>query len=189
QYRAVRLELGRRLHRQSPGALRQRGNFPNESVVSFCTVLVLNDRRARARRTPSYLATIQSPLQQIAPPWRACLLTTTLSPPIPPTGSLLQHVSESVEGIDLRVSLRDRYHEDPFFKNILDNPKFYKNFRVRDGLIFVRERQSYLLCIPNIIVEARNARELVIRHAHSLLAHLGASKTLGLLREHVWWKT
>ncbi|KAI0077428.1 hypothetical protein K474DRAFT_1596014, partial [Panus rudis PR-1116 ss-1] len=105
------------------------------------------------------------------------------------TDAFLEHVSTASEGIDLEGALRNRYVEDPFFKTVLENSKHYKNFVPRDGLIFIRERGVELLCIPDVLVNGRSAREIVILHAHSLLAHLGTYKTLGLLRDHVWWKT
>lgn len=39
-----------------------------------------------------------------------------------------------------------------------------------------------------LYVQGRNVHEIVIAEAHSLLAHLGASKTLAYLRDNVWWK-
>ena len=46
-----------------------------------------------------------------------------------------------------------------------------------------------MLCIPSkILINERSVRELVISEAHSMLAHLGANKTLDYLRDHVWWK-
>lgn len=45
-----------------------------------------------------------------------------------------------------------------------------------------------VLCIPKGIVNGRSTREIVISEAHSLLAHLGAGKTLDYLRDHVYWK-
>lgn len=101
------------------------------------------------------------------------------------------YVSSSSDGIDMIKAVKGRFHEDVFFKAILDNPKYYKNFMVigKTDLILIREHDKHLLCIPDIQVNGRSAREIVILHAHSLLAHLGAYKTLGLLRDHVWWKT
>ncbi|TFY51530.1 hypothetical protein EVJ58_g10514 [Rhodofomes roseus] len=101
----------------------------------------------------------------------------------------IAHVSESTDGIDLPACLRGRYEEDNFFKAILEHLKQYKNFRTAEGLVFIKEQGRECLCIPNIRVNGRSAREIVILHAHSLLAHLGSLKTLGLLRDHVWWKT
>ncbi|KAI0073066.1 hypothetical protein K474DRAFT_1604019, partial [Panus rudis PR-1116 ss-1] len=105
------------------------------------------------------------------------------------TDAFLEHVSATSEGIDLEGALRNRYVEDPFFKTALENSKQYKSFVPRDGLIFIHEQGVELLCIPDVLVNGRSAREIVILHAHSLLAHLGTYKTLGLLRDHVWWKT
>lgn len=41
---------------------------------------------------------------------------------------------------------------------------------------------------PKVLIQGRSAREIVISEAHSMLAHLGANKTLDYLRDHVWWK-
>ena len=38
------------------------------------------------------------------------------------------------------------------------------------------------------MVDGQNVREHLIEQAHSLLAHLGTTKTLTYLREHLWWK-
>ncbi|KAI0374720.1 hypothetical protein BV20DRAFT_913647, partial [Pilatotrama ljubarskyi] len=102
---------------------------------------------------------------------------------------LLEYISDSSEGVHLQKEIRQRYGEDPFFGDILKNPKHFKNFVVEDGLVLLKEQGRELLCIPNIIVNGRNIREIVISHAHSLLAHLGPHKTSSLLRDHVWWKT
>ncbi|KAI0370090.1 hypothetical protein BV20DRAFT_995755, partial [Pilatotrama ljubarskyi] len=101
----------------------------------------------------------------------------------------LDHLTEASEGVDLLEVLRGRYSSDPFFAKIIQAPKEYKNFREENGLLFIRERGLERLCIPAILEKGRSVREIVILHAHSLLAHLGAYKTLGLLRDHVWWKS
>lgn len=101
----------------------------------------------------------------------------------------LAYLTEAAEGIDLQSVLRGRYSEDPFFKTILEDPKHYKNFYISNGLVFMREQQRTFMCIPKILHAGRSVREIVILHAHSILAHLGAFKTLNLLRDHVWWKT
>lgn len=58
-----------------------------------------------------------------------------------------------------------------------------------DGLVVLRDDGAERLCIPDVLTDGRSLHEIVISHAHSLLAHLGAYKTLCLLRDHVWWKT
>ncbi|EJF61678.1 hypothetical protein DICSQDRAFT_18125, partial [Dichomitus squalens LYAD-421 SS1] len=102
---------------------------------------------------------------------------------------LLDHIAGSQDGIHLEGALHNRYAEDVFFAPIIQNPHQYKNFYVSNGLVFLRERGRELLCIPRVIVNGRSTREIVISHAHSLLAHLGPRKTADLLRDHVWWKT
>ncbi|KAG2052166.1 hypothetical protein BDR06DRAFT_837294, partial [Suillus hirtellus] len=75
------------------------------------------------------------------------------------------------------------------FKRILDSPKDFRNFYLEQGLIRLQLHDRRLLCIPDVKVSGRTVREVIISQAHSLLAHLGASKTLTYLREHVWWKS
>jgi len=92
-----------------------------------------------------------------------------------------------MSGFDLLKELRGRMSEDAFLKIVIDKPSEYRNFRVEGDLLYLQERQKSLLCIPGIIIRNRSIREIVISEAHSLLAHLGASKTLSYLRDHVWW--
>ncbi|RPD52025.1 hypothetical protein L227DRAFT_515427, partial [Lentinus tigrinus ALCF2SS1-6] len=101
----------------------------------------------------------------------------------------MQHLSESTDGLDLLAVLKGRYGEDQFFARILENPKHFKNFDLQEGLVFIRDANKCLLCIPKVLINGRSAREIVIRHAHSILAHLGTHRTLCLLRDHVWWKS
>ena len=91
-------------------------------------------------------------------------------------------------GIDLLTDLRGRYAEDTFFKVVLGQPKDFRNFESKEGLVYLKENDRRVLCIPKVLVRGRSAREIVISEAHSILAHLGASKTLDYLRDHVWWK-
>nr|GAT47604.1 gag-pol polyprotein [Mycena chlorophos] len=84
--------------------------------------------------------------------------------------------------------LKNRYAEDPFFKLVLERPQDYKNFEQRDGLVFLRDSETRILCVPDIRIGARSAREIIISHAHSILAHLGSRKTLYYLKDNVWWK-
>ncbi|PIL32366.1 hypothetical protein GSI_05612 [Ganoderma sinense ZZ0214-1] len=113
--------------------------------------------------------------------------------PIPPLmtqeSQFLEFLADNTEGIDLLRALQGRYSENKFFSVILANLKHYKNFLVKDNLVFLRDSKRTLLCIPNVLVNGRSVRELVIHHAHSLLAHLGAHRTLSLLRDHMWWKS
>ncbi|EIW64855.1 uncharacterized protein TRAVEDRAFT_109806, partial [Trametes versicolor FP-101664 SS1] len=99
------------------------------------------------------------------------------------------YLSENSEGVNLTTALAGRYAEDKFFSRILENVKSFKNFRYADGLIHLHENHRDLLCLPDVLYNGRSVREIVITHAHSLLAHLGSYKTLNLLRDHVWWKT
>jgi len=77
---------------------------------------------------------------------------------------------------------------DSLFQDILEHPKQYQNFEEEDGLLFMNTHYRRLLCIPKTFVKGRSICEIVISKAHSLLVHLGATKTLAYLRDNVWWK-
>ncbi|KAF9541460.1 hypothetical protein CPC08DRAFT_650511, partial [Agrocybe pediades] len=90
--------------------------------------------------------------------------------------------------MDIHKSIVNRYSEDPKFAVILENPSSFKNFEVSNGLIFLKDNRKRTLCIPDVMINGRRVREMIISHAHSILAHLGPSKTIIYLRDNVWWK-
>jgi hypothetical protein len=103
-------------------------------------------------------------------------------------GTLLDSVSQSLEGLDSLAELKGKYELDPTFQMILKRPGDFRNFEVEGHLIYLKESENKVLCIPKVLIQGRSAREIVISEAHSMLAHLGANKTLDYLRDHVWWK-
>ena len=74
------------------------------------------------------------------------------------------------------------------FKSILERPKDFRNFEVNEQLIYLKDSEKRVLCIPKVVIQGHSVREIVILEAHSILAHLGASKTIDYLRDHVWWR-
>ena len=53
--------------------------------------------------------------------------------------SLVEVVLESTAGIDLIKELKGCYQEDALFKPILDKPKEFRNFEVKDDLVYLKE--------------------------------------------------
>lgn len=102
--------------------------------------------------------------------------------------TLPQIINSGDPSVDIFNRLVGRYSEDPFFKIIIEKPSEYKNFELSNGLVYLREKDKRLLCIPDIMVGERRIREMLISHAHSILAHLGPRKTIIYLRDNVWWK-
>ena len=101
---------------------------------------------------------------------------------------LVSIVSQSNLELDLLNEIQGQYHLDPAFQTILQRPGDFRNFEVVDDLIYLKEADRKVLCIPKILIKGRSSREIVISEAHSLLAHLGVSKMLDYLCDHVWWK-
>jgi hypothetical protein len=91
--------------------------------------------------------------------------------------------------VGLLDEMRNQYDKDTMFKKVIDSPKEYRNFEVKDGLIHIKLKDRTVLCIPDVKVGERRLIEVLTDQAHLMLAHLGASKTLSYLMEHVWWKT
>ena len=104
------------------------------------------------------------------------------------TDTLLNIVSESLQGLDLLKEIRGKFDSDPTFQPIIAKPKEFRNFEVDGQLVYLKKQGKRVLCIPKMLIQGRSAHEIVISEAHSLLAHLGASKTLDYLRDHCWWK-
>ncbi|KAL7284480.1 hypothetical protein ACG7TL_001771 [Trametes sanguinea] len=90
-------------------------------------------------------------------------------------------------GVPLPEGLRGRYTDDPYFRRILKCPDEFPQFALIDGLLYKDEEGTTFLCIPDVMFGTRRIREVILRHAHSILAHLGHEKTLAYLRGEVWW--
>ncbi|RDX43294.1 hypothetical protein OH76DRAFT_1307167, partial [Lentinus brumalis] len=90
-------------------------------------------------------------------------------------------------GMALPGCLRGRYAEDTFFRKILATPDQFPHFVYTDGLLYKKQAGTHLLCIPDVLFGSRRLREILLRHAHSIHAHLGTKKILEYLRAEVWW--
>lgn len=101
--------------------------------------------------------------------------------------SLTDVIAEGEPGFDIPKIIRGKYRSDIFFKDIVINPTHFKDFAVEKGLIFLTVGGKKALCIPNLKIKGRNMWEITISHTHSILAHLGAKKTLTYLRDNMWW--
>jgi len=59
--------------------------------------------------------------------------------------SLLNVVSEATEGLDLEKELQGKSTTDPVFKKIVEKPSDFKNFSVKNGLIYIRDNNRDIL--------------------------------------------
>jgi len=100
---------------------------------------------------------------------------------------LTEVIADGNPEYNLPVCLKGQYHADKFFGPIAQHPDQYSQFDQHDGLIFQRDSERHILCIPDISIGSRRVREIIISQAHSILAHLGSQKTLYYLRDNVWW--
>ena len=88
---------------------------------------------------------------------------------------------------DIPTCLIDKYEQDAFFGDVRCHLGQYMQFKKAEGLIFLSNSGHWILCIPDILIDHQKIHEIIISHAHSILAHLGARKTMYYLKENVWW--
>ena len=99
--------------------------------------------------------------------------------------SLTEIVQSGDPTLDIHEQIKGHFSEDPFFRQILTNPKDFRNFEVSNDLVFLKDQERRILCIPDVKIGARRLREILISHAHSILAHLGQRKTITYLWDNV----
>ena len=100
----------------------------------------------------------------------------------------LMEVSSDL-GIAFPECIRNRYKEDKFFEAILTNPGEFTNFFIEDSLVFFVSEEMRTITVLDVKVGGEQVREVLIKQAHSKLAHLGGEKTATYMRDQVWWKT
>jgi hypothetical protein len=73
--------------------------------------------------------------------------------------SLLNVINSGWHGLDLAKLLANHYGEDTVFRKILETPKEFRNFEVENGLIYLKDADHRMLCVPNITYKGRNVRD------------------------------
>ena len=68
----------------------------------------------------------------------------------------LVNVLKSDAGVSLLNEIKGHYQDDLIFKSVLDKPKEFRNFEVKDDLIYLKLNRKSLLCIPKVIINGRN---------------------------------
>jgi hypothetical protein len=102
--------------------------------------------------------------------------------------SLTEVLESGDPTLDIHSTIVGCYSEDLLFDLIMKNLLNYKNFEVSNNLIIVKYKEQHLLCILDIKLELCYLQEILISHAHSILAHLRPKKTITYLWDNVWWK-
>jgi len=78
-------------------------------------------------------------------------------------------IAEALDGIDIIKDLKGNYSRDATFKSIVEKPADYKNFKfdVAKGVLYLKQDSRQLLCIPDIMVNGRKIREIIIAEYRS----------------------
>ena len=116
-----------------------------------------------------------------------------LTPSVPSRKSLTSFTSEFTDALIAASAL------DSLCKTILDEPTHYPDFAVADGLVFLRDADSWRLVVPAGTVPTAamadrestcpSFREFVIDFSHASVGHLGHKKTAALVRRRFFWPT
>ncbi|QRV79630.1 Transposon Ty3-I Gag-Pol polyprotein [Ceratobasidium sp. AG-Ba] len=85
--------------------------------------------------------------------------------------------------------IKDKYSGDNLLAKVVRNPSQFKNFGVSDGLIYIKQNSGKAICVPDVEINGRRAREEAIKSTHEMLRHAGSRKTLYAMRGRVWWDT
>jgi len=98
----------------------------------------------------------------------------------------------------LRLAIVASLKSDTLAKKILQNPSDFESFFIADSLLFRLDGDIPKLYLPSGSLNASDVDagevppsivEFVIRQAHSTLGHMGAAKTLQLVRRTYWWSS
>ena len=83
------------------------------------------------------------------------------------------------------------YQQDKIYSKILENPKAYAKFGVKEGLIFMKNNLSWdVICVsPKAIYKGKRLIEIIINHAHNIIGHFGQFKTSQYIRRYFWWQS
>ncbi|KEP45351.1 putative ribonuclease H-like protein, partial [Rhizoctonia solani 123E] len=97
-------------------------------------------------------------------------------------------LASTVAECDVIQAIREGYAGDKQFSPIIERLDAFPNYKLVDGLLYMKDNDEVTLCVPNCSKDQYNVRKLLIAQAHSMLAHLGFRKTYGYMRESLWWK-
>ena len=80
------------------------------------------------------------------------------------------------------------YDKDKLFSLIIKDPEHYKQFVVRNDLVWTKNRGGEeVLCVPSTISGSQTLRGLVVEQAHVTLGHFSSQRTSDYIRRWFWW--
>ena len=81
---------------------------------------------------------------------------------------------------NLNKIIMKSYQQDKIYSKILENPKAHMRFRVKQGLIFTKNKMSRdVICIsPKVIHKGKWLIKIIINHTHNIIGHFGQFKNL-----------
>ena len=85
-------------------------------------------------------------------------------------------------------AVRTGYKDDPILAKVVEMPKHHPMFSVDHGLIHARNSGGEkVLCVPQMHWKGNMMTAHIIDHAHKVLGHLGALRTVDYVHRWYWW--
>ena len=66
--------------------------------------------------------------------------------------SLTEVLQSGDPTLDIHNRIIGRFSEDLFFKQIIEKPANYRNFKVSNGVVYLKDNDKQILCIPDVKV-------------------------------------
>src|SRR6266705_3180480 len=97
---------------------------------------------------------------------------------IPPEENLRKQFKEK----DLIEAIKSDYKSSQIYQEILENPRNFKDFSIKDGLITqLGEGGTTQIVVPKGNYERKSIQEIILKNTHEILGHLGSKKTVEIL--------
>lgn len=66
--------------------------------------------------------------------------------------SLMEVLKSGDPTLDIHNQIIGRFSKDLFFKQIIEKPANYRNFKVSNGVVYLKDNDKQILCIPDVKV-------------------------------------
>src|SRR6266571_6237111 len=100
-----------------------------------------------------------------------------------------ENLQKQFEEKDLIEAIKSDYKSSWIYWEILENPRNFKDFSIKDGLITqLGEGGTTQIVVPKGNYERKSIRGIILENIHEILGHLGSKKTVEILCRYFWWK-
>src|SRR6266436_9603325 len=101
-----------------------------------------------------------------------------------------ENLRKQFEEKDLIEAMKSGYKLSQIHQEILENPRNFKNFSIKDGLITrLGEGGTTQIVVLKGNYKRKSIQGIILENIHETLGHLGSKKMVEILCRHFWWKS